>query len=49
MGQVSSGNHTIKVLYRTPAGGNNDPMSHGYDKNLKEWQTRNLQVLVLGS
>jgi len=48
IGHLPSGSHTIKVLYRTPAGGTNDPMSHDYSEDVEGWQTRNLQVLVLG-
>ncbi len=39
--ELAAGSHTIKVEYRTPAGGTNNPTHGGY-------QMRVLQVLVLG-
>ncbi|MEZ4731472.1 MAG: interleukin-like EMT inducer domain-containing protein [Caldilineaceae bacterium] len=42
MGALSAGSHTIKVQYRTPAGGTNDPVG-------SDWNKRVLQILVFGS
>lgn len=41
MGTLSAGSHTIKVQYRTPAGGTNNPAG--------DWHKRVLQILVFGS
>lgn len=38
---LAAGSHTIKVLYRTPAGGTNNPSGD-------DWQNRKLQVMILG-
>jgi len=40
--QLAAGAHTIKVVYRTPAGGESDPLAG------EDWQDRKLQVLILG-
>lgn len=42
MGALAAGTHVIKVQYRTPTGGTNDP-SNG------DWQNRTLNVLILGA
>jgi hypothetical protein len=42
MTELPAGEHTIKVQYRTPAGGTNNPAGTDY-------QTRVLQVMVLGA
>jgi hypothetical protein len=39
--ELSSGHHTIKIQYRTPQGGTNNPAGDN-------WQTRLLQVMVMG-
>lgn len=39
--ELPAGTHTIRVGYRTPAGGSSDPSS-------ADWQDRKLQVIILG-
>lgn len=39
--ELAAGTHTIKIRYRTPAGGTNDPSTG-------DWQNRILQVMILG-
>lgn len=39
--QLAAGTHTIKVVYRTPAGGVSDPSAY-------DWEDRKLQVMILG-
>ena len=41
-GNLAAGTHTIRVNYRTPAGGTNTP-------TLNDWHDRRLQVMVLGN
>jgi len=41
LAELAAGTHTIKVRYRTPAGGTSDPSSN-------DWQNRILQVMILG-
>lgn len=40
--QLAAGAHTIKVVYRTPAGGVSDPLSG------EDWEDRRFQVMILG-
>ncbi len=42
MTELPAGEHTIKVQYRTPAGGTNDPVGNDYHNRI-------LQVMVLGA